>query len=1026
MENLIRRKIPWIILCIMLCCLAANAQNLMTVKGTVVDGQGEPLIGVSVKLKGHNAVGTVTDLNGNFQLQVPNDKKSVIIFSYVGMTPVETRATSQHMAITMKEDTELLDEVVVVGYGQQKKASVVGAISQTDAKTLQKHEGVSSLGQALTGNMPGLITYQSSGQPGEEDPKMVIRAQTSWNSSDPLVLVDGVERPMSSIDVSSVESISILKDASATAVYGVKGANGVILITTKRGQEGRAVVNVKANMTMKIVSKLPKKLDSYDTFLLKNATIEKELADYPGGWASYKPMDIINKYRNPANADEWDRYANVDWESELFKRMATSYNLNASVSGGTKFVKYYANIDFVHEGDLFKEQKAYRGYRSTYGYNRVNMRSNLDFNLTSSTTAQVNLFGSTAVRKTPWGYGSSDGLWNSVYQTAPDAFRPIYSDGIYGYYDPAAADSPNAVCNLSTAGVEDQTTTRINADFIVKQDLGFITKGLNVRGALTIDNTMVEVKRGINDEYHDPQQKWINPETGLVSWRKGEDYREEIKWTTQAGEVANSRTFRKLYYQLQLNYARQFGKHDVTAMGLFAREQYASGSEFKHYREDWVFRGTYNYDTRYFFEFNGAYNGSEKFGPNNRFDFFPSFSVGWMLSNEKFMQWFPAMNQFKIRASWGKIGDDSAGGRWLYRTQYKNDRTGTYMGDPVSKTPYIIYYVSLLGNPDISWEKVEKQNIGVDYMFLNGLIAGSFDYFRDKRSDILISGDRRAVPSYFGEKAPTVNLGKVNSHGFEFTIRSRYTFSNDFTISGQFSMTHATNKVKFADDPEMKAAHRKTQGYAIGQTTSYLDYGQIHSWDDYYGSTQRLGNDSYKYSGDYLIMDFNGDGLIDDNDQAPCYYSGIPQNTYSTNLSLEYKGLQVSVQFYGVSNVTRSVTFPTFKNNRNVAFDEGTYYTTGGEGLPMPRWTSVAPTGASGTRYLYDGSYLRLKNVEIAYNLPEKWIKHLRLKGLRVYVNGDNLALWTNMPDDRESNFTGSGGAYPSTKRINFGLNLTF
>lgn len=1032
MENVKKefRKIPCFLLFLLLSCMAASAQNKQTVKGVVVDSKGETIIGANVTLKSNSSIGTISDIDGNFVLSVPGSNP-VLVFSYIGMKTQEVKVNgTKFIKVTLEDDSEQLDEVVIVGYGQQKKASVVGAISQTDAKTLQRHEGISSLGQALTGNLPGLITYSSTGQPGEEEPKIVIRSQTSWNSSDPLVLVDGVERPMSSVDMSSVESISVLKDASATAVYGVKGANGVILITTKRGQEGRAVINIKANMTMKVVSKLPDKYDSYDTFMLKNATIEKELADYPTGWSNYKPMQIINKYRYPANSDEWDRYPNVDWENELFRDVATSYSANANISGGSRFVKYFASVDFVHEGDLFKEFETKRGYQSSYGYNRINMRSNLDFKLTSTTDFSVNLFGSNGVRTTPWGADStSDGLWNSVYQTAPDAFRPVYSDGTYGYFAPRDADAPNAIANLSNSGVEQRTTTRINTDFILKQKLDFITKGLNFRGSFTLDNTLVEEDRGINDEYNYTIQKYIDPETGLVSWKQGEDYRESIKWVTEAGSVNKWATYRKLYYQLQLNYARQFGKHDVTAMGLFSRERYASGSEFAHYREDWVFRTTYNYDTRYFVEVNGAYNGSEKFGSNNRFDFFPSFSLGWMLSGEKFMKWFKGIDMLKLRASWGRIGDDSAGDRWLYQTQYKNDKTGAYMGDPVSATPYTIYYVSQLGNADISWEKVEKRNFGADYSFLNGLIAGSFDYFKDKRTDILISGSSRAVPSYFGEKAPTVNLGEVESQGWEWSLRSNYVFRNGLRLYGQFNMTHATNKVLFADDPELKASYRKSQGYAIGQVKSYLDYGHIRSWDDVYGSTERLSNNDYKYSGDYLIMDFNGDGLIDDNDQAPYQYSTVPQNTYSTTVGMEYKGFQVSVQFYGVSNVMREVNFPTFNNSKNIAYAEGSYYNvqTGGGDLPMPRWTSVAPTGSNGTRYWYDGSYLRLKNVELAYTFQNDWVKRMHMKSLRIYLNGDNLLLWTNMPDDRESNFSGSAtsGAYPATKRFNLGINIT-
>lgn len=1023
-------KSPFLLMLMLYSNMALWGQQNIIIKGVVLSPNGEAVIGASITLKGKNSIGTISDIDGNFQLTIPDDR-SILVVSFIGMTTKEVKPNLKGITkVVLEDDSQILEEVVIVGYGQQKKASIVGAISQTDAKTLQKHDGITSLGQALTGNLPGLITSSSTGQPGEEDPKIIIRSQTSWNNSDPLVLVDGVERPMNSVEISSVESISVLKDASATAVYGVKGANGVILVTTKRGQEGKAIVNIKANMTLKTVSKLPEKYDSYDTFLLKNATIEKELADFSTGWSYYTPMQIIDKYRHPANAEEWDRYANVDWENELFRNVATSYSANVNISGGSKLVKYFASVDFTHEGDLFKEFQNKRGYQASYNYNRINMRSNLDFKLTSTTDFSVNLFGSNGVRTTPWGAkDTSNGLWSTVYQTAPDAFRPIYSDGIYGYYSPAPADNPNAIADLSNAGVETRTTLRINTDFILKQNLDFITKGLSFKGNISLDNTLIEVDRGINDENNHTIQKYVDPATGLVSWRQGEDYRELIAWVTRAGSIDKKATFRKLYYLLQLNYARQFGKHDVTAMGLFSREKYATGNEFANYREDWVFRTTYNYDLRYFAEFNGAYNGSEKFGPNNRFEFFPSFSLGWMLSGESFMKWFRGMDMLKLRASWGRIGDDSVGDRWLYQTQYMNDEIGAYMGDPVSRTPYTIYYISKLGNPDIHWEKVEKSNFGIDYSFLNGLIAGSFDLFKDKRSDILISGDKRAVPSYFGMDAPTANLGKVESQGWEWSLRSNYVFRSGLRLYGQFNMSHATNKVLFADDPQQKVAYRKQQGYAINQTTSFLDYGHIRSWDDVYGSTERLSNNSYKYSGDFLIMDFNGDGLIDDNDQAPFQYSDVPQNTYSTTVGVEYKGFQASVQFYGVSNVTRVVDFPTFhRSAKNIAYVEGTYYNihTGGN-IPMPRWNSTAPIGANGTRYLYDGSYLRLKNVELAYTFQNDWVKKMHMKSLRLYVNGDNLLLWTKMPDDRESNFSGSAtaGAYPTAKRFNIGFNIT-
>lgn len=1030
MKHLIGKIVPMLIL-LFACNIGIYAQSGIFIKGIVVDKDNEAIIGASVIVKGKGGSGTISDLSGHFTLNVPQPNSTIVI-SYIGMKTKEVKVGNvRNITIVLDDDNAELGEVVVVGYGQQKKASVVGAITQTDAKTLQRYSGVPSLGQALAGNLPGVITSSSSGMPGEEDPKIIIRTQTSWNNSDPLVLVDGVERPMNTVDIASVESISVLKDASATAVYGVKGANGVILITTKRGHEGKSTIHVKANATVKAVSKLPEKYDSYDTFMLLNQTVERELALSPNGWGSYKPMQIINKYRYPANSDEWDRYPNVDWQKELFNDYAMSYNTGVDVSGGTKFVKYFAAVDFVHEGDLFKTFSNNRGYTSGFGYNRINMRANLDFNITKTTKFSSNLFGSNGVRHFPWGQGSdASAYWASVYHSAPDAMRPVYSDGTYGWYAPRDADVPNSVASLATSGDEKKTNTQITTDFSLLQQLDMITKGLNFKASVSFDNTMVEQSRGINDLYNNPQRKWINPDTGEVKYQQSEDYTETVNWTTQGGSVSTGSTYRKLYYQLQLNYGRTFGKHDVTAMGLFSREKLATGSEFYHYREDWVFRATYNYAMRYFAEINGAYNGSEKFSSDNRFAFFPSLSAGWMVTEEPFMKPLAGyIDMFKIRASWGRIGDDNIGNRWLYKDTYSYGGN-SLMGSTPSASPYTIYTQSQIGNTNVSWETVEKRNFGVDFAFLKGLVAGSLDIFSDKRSDILISGGSRAIPSFFGTNAPSANLGEVESHGYEFVLRLNKSWNRNFRTWANFNMTHAINKIKSADDPELKAAYRKKQGYAINQVRSYIDNGYIASWDDLYGSTERQTNNGNKLPGDYQIIDFNGDGKITDDDQAPYQYTSIPQNTYSTTIGAEWKGLSITLQFYGVTNVTREITFPTFQREAHVAFKEGSYWTASSQNgtLPLPRWTTTVDNSSSGTRYYYDGAFLRLKNAEIAYTFNGAWVKKMKLNALRVYLNGDNLLLWTDMPDDRESNFSGysSSGAYPTVRRFNLGLDITF
>lgn len=1019
----------------------AFAQNRVTVTGSVVDPGKEAIIGASVTLKSDPTVGATTDLDGKFSLQIPSGNQT-LVFTYLGMNKKEVAVRGQHLInVQMEEDNKVLSEVVVVGYGQQKKESLVGSITQTTGKVLERAGGVSNLGMALTGNLPGVSTMSSTGMPGAEDPQILIRGITSWNNSSPLILVDGVERSMSAVDISSVETISVLKDASATAVYGVKGANGVILITTKRGKEGRANVQFRANMTLKAVSKLPEKYDAYDALMIKNTVVERELGLYPSVWSGVvTPVAIIDKYRNPANSDEWDRYPNVDWESVLLKDYATSYNISTNVSGGSKLVTYFTGLDWVSEGDLFKKIDNGRGYYPGWGYNRLNIRGNLDFTLTGTTKFTMNLFGSNAVRTVPWNFSDSDAsIFRALYRTAPDSFRPVYSDGTYGYYNPRDADQPNSLYLIAKAGAEKRTTTRITTDFILAQDLGMLAKGLSFKGSLSLDNTFLEVKRGAyeGNPGNAFQRKYINPLNGTAIYEQtintgtGFDFSDQNLWSAQAGSVDIGATYRKLYYQLQMNYGRKFGQHNVTAMGLFSRDRKATGSNFPSYREDWVFRTTYDYATKYFLEVNGAYNGSEKFGPDYRFAFFPSVSGGWMISNEKFMERFKFLDMLKVRASWGRIGDDNVAGsdRFLYTDRWYYGGTAL-MGDIPASSKYTSYKISSLGNPDISWETVEKRNLAFDYGFFRGLVTGSLDIFSDRRTDVLVNGNSRAISSYYGQIAPSANLGEVKSHGYEWELKLNHTFDNGLHLWTNFNMTHAISKIIFADDPELTPDYQKSAGYAINQTKAYLDYGTLTTWDDVYGSTARLTSNANKLTGDYNIIDVNGDGVIDTYDKTPYQYSTNPQNTYSTSVGAEWKGFGIFLQFYGVNNVTREVSFDNFYVNSNVVYNEGTFWTKGSDGLPLPRWSASLGSDAVGTRYLYDGSYIRLKNAEVSYTFQGPWINKLKMKSCRLYLNGDNLLLWTKMPDDRESNFSTNGGssdgAYPMMRRFNLGVDITF
>lgn len=1035
------------------CSLNAQAQNIQ-VKGNLVDGTGEPLIGATVKVKGNASVGAVTDLDGNFSISVPSEN-SILVFTYVGMKTKEVKIGKKREFKLTLEDDNAIGEVVVVGYGQQKKASVVGAITQTTGKVLERAGGVSDIGSALTGNLPGVITSSSSGMPGDEDPKIVIRGVSSWNSSDPLILVDGIERPMSSVDIHSVQSISVLKDASATAVYGVKGANGVILITTKRGTEGKAKISASASTAIKLVSKLPETYGSADALYYVNQAIKHELGLSPSSWGDIRSTDFINNYNAPAGSIDpetgllmSERYPDVDWQKELFKDYAMSYNANVNIAGGTKAVKYYAAIDYQHEGDLFREWNNNRGYTSGYGFNRINVRSNLDFQLTKTTTLKANLSGSHGIRKSPYGLDKGSWaetqLWQAAYSAPHDTFLPQYSDGVWGYFPKDEQGSPNSVTQLALHGEQSTTTTRINTDFTLEQDLSFITKGLKASAIVSWDNVFVEASRGINDLDHAAQYKYIDPVTGVVTYKEKPggknnfDFVETIAWKTDAGKLNNDLTQRNLFYQAQLYWGRKFGKHDVTAMGVFNRSERATGSEFTNYREDWAFRTTYNYADRYMFEYNGAYNGSEKFSKDNRFAFFNSGAIGWNVANEK---WFKPVTETKVfgrnlidilkfRYSYGEIGEDNVWERWLYQTTWAyGGKTHLDSTNPNNESIYTWYKESKVGNPDIHWEKAIKQNFGIDYAFLGGLVAGSLEFFNEKRSDIMIAGNSRSVPSYFGASAPYLNKGRTKTTGYELEVRLKYDFANGIHAYANMNMTHARNVVTEHDDPVMLPSYQKNMGFSIGQAKSYLDNGTAQSWDDVIAMTPHNTNDNQKLPGQYIITDFNGDGVIDTNDSAPYGFTGTPQNTYNATIGIDYKGFSIYAQFYGVNNVSRYVAFNSLpKSYVHTVFKEGAYWSPSTpNGIPSLRMNST-PSYYEGTRFLYDGSFCRLKNLEVAYTWNDGWIKSLGLSMLKVYVNGNNLFLWTDMPDDRESNFAGTGlasqGAYPTMKRINFGIKL--
>jgi TonB-linked SusC/RagA family outer membrane protein len=1009
----------------------------IVVTGKIISSDDKmPVPGVNVTVKGNPKISVISDINGDYKISLPSSD-ATLVFTSIGMKTVEKRVDGQFvMNVVMATDQTMLQEIVVVGFGQQKKESIVGAIAQTSGKVLQRTGGVSSLGAALTGNLPGVTTLQTTGKPGEEDPQIIVRGISSWNNSSALVIVDGIERSMNSVDITSVESVSVLKDASATAVYGVRGANGVILITTKRGVEGKAKIDFGFSSAMKIPSKLPGKYDAYDSLLFKNRLVEYELNQSPTAWDYMRSQSFIDNYRNQTSQEQRERYPNIDWQDILFKDYAMAYNANINVSGGTDRIKYFAAVDYANEGDLVQLVPNKLGFESGYSYNRLNSRANLDFKLTKSTLFKVNLAGSFGQKKAPWNVISEGYMWNGAYSTPADIYYPQYSDGSWGYSPLNQVQGANPALNLGIGGAEYKTTTRIATDFNLKQELDMVTKGLSVNATFSLDNSFLEEQRGINNANFTSKEKYIDPVTGVVTSRNTPDgttnfdFYEQANWATIGGVMNDGETYRNLNFQGQLFYGRDFGDHAVTAMGNFQRQEQTKGAAIPSYREDWVFRTTYAYNKKYFVEYNGAYNGSEKFAPENRFAFFSSGAIGWMITEEKFMKKLTFIDQLKIRASYGQIGDDNVSGRWLYQDQYGNSTTSGFLSTITQNatSPYGWFTQTQLGNPSIAWEKVTKKNIGVDFSFLNKLFSGSVDFFNDYRTNIIIDGPQRAVPSYFGFPAPKVNGGIVEVNGYEFQLIYSQKLTNDMRLTLNASMTHAVDKVINRDDPGLLPDYLKRAGYANNQSTSLVSEGFYNTWDQLYGSTPFDSNDT-KIPGKNTVLDYNGDGIINsDTDRVPYAYPTNPQNTYNLTTNFDWKGFSAMIQFYGVNNVSRYIATPSFTLPYfNNVYDEGTYWSKENTNpdSQLPNLVNSLNGNSLGNRYLYDGSYVRLKNAEIAYTYSSnssKWIKKIGLDALRLYVNGNNLWLWTRTPDDREVN---GNTAYPTVKRINFGFRLT-
>jgi TonB-linked SusC/RagA family outer membrane protein len=1034
--------------------------------GTVTNADGNALVGVTVEVEG-TTQGVITDANGKFSLTVPDN--ATLQISYIGYQTQEIAVKGRtNLVIQMKSSASGLNEVVVVGYGTERKASVVGSISQVSGKKLKQTTGnVPDLREALIGQVPGLVGLTSSGEPGgiltgESSTNLFIRGQTTWNGGQPLILVDGVKRNMNNIDVNDVASISVLKDASATAVFGVEGANGVILITTKRGKPGKTILHFNYVTTGKMLSKQPDILDSYAALMTKDESIEREGVLNESSWNDYVPYPIVQRYRKPQTPENAIIYANVDWRKALYKDLGFSQKAVLTASGGSKVVQYFGSLAYLHDGDMFKRYDNGKGYDPNYNFDRFNFRSNVDIQLTQTTKLSLDLSGYYSLKSTNYNNEGSTSradqwMWRATYGLAPDLFLPKYPDGRWGAYQEGGNNTVNPAAVIYNIGIRRTRATQLNSDFTVRQDLSFITKGLKARILFSSDN-YIRSEGGIYDIQNSVRPAEARTNVPYIEYYPlkyqgpGQDSTEytqllpisdeEYDWVLQPWSLRSERISaanwatsipvnRRLTYEAQLNYGRIFKHvHNVTAMAIFKRQQSAQGSEFRHYREDWAFRATYNYALRYFFEFNGAYNGSEQFGPGYRFHFFPSLAVGWYASNEKFFK-IDWINKLKFRFSTGEVGnDDVSGGRWLYTTSYSYGSSSRLGTSTNASSPYTMYRVSVIGNPDIHWETARKNDFGLEFGMLQNLITLNFDYYTEDRTDILLSGSQRSIPPFFGASPPPANLGHVRAKGAELELGFDKQLNNDFSIWANVAVSHNQNKILFKDDPELEYNYLKAAGYPIGQLKSLVKTKIYQNWDQVYASVPSETNDQQKLPGYYDLIDFNADGEIKNSDDViPDGYSQIPQNTGTLSVGGAYKGISLTVQFYGANNANRIINWSNFANYTDIVHGSGNFWSKQDpNGEPLPRWKTQAEN--IGDLYMYDASYLRLRTIDISYSFNNSpWLRDAGISSFRVFVNGNNLFFWSQLPDDRQSTYSGGSatqGSYPTLKQINIGVDLTF
>lgn len=1024
-----------------------------SIKGQIVDAKSnEPLIGVNITVEG-TSNGTISDVDGHFTLTATPD--AVLKISYIGYREILLKVADlkKDAIISLEEDSKQLEEVVVVGYGVQKKVTSVGSITQTGGNELMKGGSVNSVSEALQGKLNGVVAINSSGMPGDNEVKMYIRGKSTWDNTDPLVLVDGIERNMNDVDMNEIESISVLKDASATAVYGVRGGNGVILITTKRGTDTAPVINFSANYTFKSPTTSMKLADHVTAMQAYNMAMANDAS-----WDKLIPQSTIDAWSRAYAEGNYGAYNDVfpyvNWWDELITGGFTQ-NYNINIRGGTDYMKYFASAGYQGDGDIY-DLKKNDDFDPRHTYKRYNWRSNFDFNFTKSTKLSINIAGSMGYRNKSI---DNDSPFNRILTESTSDHPIMYSDGNWG-----DDEEKNPVANMNLGGAKLRKTFQGWYDASLEQKLDFITKGLKVAAKVSYSSsstTNTDIYRGGGSadqalksivRYHrvyDYANPVVNTD-GTITYPMIEDKRlptsESVPLppgvTMWDGLDAYTRRF---YYEFSVAYNRSFNDHNVSALALVNRkiydERYTENNtqymRFPNYNEDWVGRVTYNWKERYLTEMNISYTGSEKFARGERFGLFPSFSLGWRLSEEPFIKKSigKVLTNAKFRYSWGKVGSDAGAKRWNYIQQFTSDGNITLGTDASGQIWGPLYHEGDVANLNSTWEKSTKQNLGIEIGLWNKLDI-TLDLFDEKRKDILM--EPQTTSFITGAKFNALNIGSTKNHGFELELHYNDKIGSDFRYHVGFTLASSENRVVFRDDPVNGPDHLKEAGKPIGHQNRYLAVGNYETIDDVFNNAQTGSINSVApgqvVPGDFIYIDFDSNGILNGQDKVAVDELNYPLHTYGLNLGFEWKGLSFSAMFYaptGVYKLVNSVYSASFKSGKiNAqpdvmnAWTPETANTTGVRAPALHLTNDGAFNGTESTYRYQNFSYLRLKTMELGYNLPKKWLKTVGLKSLQVYVTGNNLLTWWGGDDRIDPE--GEQAKYPILRSFTSGVRVSF